>query len=55
MRGFFLKKKGDLSYSGMVAPPVAAAPGGCSWPQRTSEMKKEKRGKEEERERVFKK
>ena len=58
-RGFFLKKKGDLRYSGTVAPPAAAAPEGVLGRRepRRGGKRREKKGREkrEEREKLLKK
>ena len=52
-----VKKRGDLSYSGTVAPPAAAAPGGVLGRRepRRGGKRREKKGREkrEEREKLF--
>ena len=53
-RGFFLKKKGDLRYSGTVAPPAAAAPGDVHGRRELQKGGKRREKNEEERERAFK-
>ena len=53
-RGLFFKKKGDLRYSGTVAPPAAAAPGDVHGRRELQKGGKRREKNGEERERAFK-